>query len=384
MKKVIDFYNKNEFVIFCIIAFVNAFYVFSFNIYHTLDGPGHLHNSNLLINLLSGNELINDYYRINTVPVGNWTGNALLAFFNYLFPAITASSIFLATYFLGMAFSYRYLIKSLTKKFNPINYIIFPFFDNSCLSLGLYNFSTSLIVLFVVLGFWIRYNQNMNTGKWIQFSLLLLLLYFSHLLSFVFFGICLIIFVVYNEFIIFKKDKKVNWNKILIKTGKIVIVALPSLIFAMIYALSISSTFDNPNKNQPENISLLQYFYYVRPLVIFNIEEDGIRNLILFFGIVLIFIWVLLQSIFRKEQLKENKFNRVYILVLVILFFILLLLLPPRFLLNTMRIRLSLMFFVFFSIWISLYKYPKWFHVIAALFFLGITVHNKYSCHRIL
>jgi len=37
------------------------------------------------------------------------------------------------------------------------------------------------------------------------------------------------------------------------------------------------------------------------------------------------------------------------------------------------------MFFIVFVIWLSLYKYPKWFHVLAALFFLGITIYNKSS-----
>lgn len=306
MKKVIDFFNKNEFVIFCIITFVNAIYIFSFNIYHTLDGPGHLHNSNLLINILSGNELINDYYRINLIPVGNRTGNAVLTFFNYLFPATTALSFFLFAYFTGMAFSYRYLIMSLNGTFKPVFYIMFPFFDNSCLGLGLYNFSTSLIVLFILLGFWVRNYESMKTGKWIKFSLLLVLLYFSHFLTFVFFGICLILFIIYDEYVKFIQHKKVNWKDVLIRTGKIAIVSLPGLVFAMIYVLSISSTIDNPNKDQPENISLLQNFYYVRPLILFNVEDDGKRNIVLFSGIILIFILVLFQSIFRRKQLQEN------------------------------------------------------------------------------
>ena len=383
MKKVIDFFHKNEFVVFCIIALLNAIYVFSFNIYHTLDGPGHLHNSNLLLNILSGNELISDYYRINSIPVGNWTGNAVLAFYNYLFPAPTALSLFLFTYLTGMAFSYRYLIKSLSGTFNPIHYIIFPFFDNSCINLGLYNFSTSLIVLFFILGFWIRYNQNMKRSKWIQFSFLLVLLYFSHFLSFVFFGISLIFFIIYDEYIKFIQHKKIYWKNALIKIGKIAVVSLPSLIFAMMYVLSISSTIDNPNKDHPEHISLLQNLYYIRPLILFHVENDGSRNMIFFSVIILIFILVLLQSIFRRKQLKENSYNRNYILVLAIIFAILFFSLPPRFLLNTMRIRLTLIFFIVFVTWISLYRYPKWFHVLAALFFIGITIYNKSSFRKI-
>lgn len=379
MKKTIDFYNRNELVIFCLIALLNAIYVFSFNIYHTLDGPGHLHNSNLLINLLSGNELISDYFEINSIPVGNWTGSAILTLLNYFFPATTALSFFLFIYFAGMAFSYRYLIKSLNGIFRPIHYIAFPFFDNSCLSLGLYNYSTSLIVLFFILGFWIRYNKNMNSAKWVKFSFLLLLLYFSHFLSFVFFGIFLILFIFYDEYEKFVENKGINWKVTLSRLSKIVITSLPSLFFALMYVFIITSIADNPNKDEPEHITLLQNFYYVRPLILFHVENDGSRNVVLFFGIVLLFVGVLRQAFFRKEELKKNQFNRIYILILTISLFLLLLLLPPRFLLNTMRIRLSLMFFILFSIWISLYYFPKWFHVLAALFFLGISVHNKFS-----
>lgn len=278
-----------------------------------------------------------------------------------------------------MAFSYRYLIKSLTGVFRPIHYIAFPFIDNSCLSLGLYNFSSSLIILFFIFGFWIRYNQNMSYVQWIKFSFLLTLLYFSHFLSFVFFGIFLITFIVYDEFEKSIKYKRINWKTTLTRLSKIIIVSIPGLFFALIYVLNINTFAYNPSADQPETISLLQNFYYVRPLIFFHIENDGSRNMILFFGIVIIFIVVLLQSVFRRKELTENKFNRTYLLILTIIFFILILLLPPRFLLNTMRIRLSLMFFILFSIWLSLYHFPKWFHLLAALFFLGIVIYNKLS-----
>ena len=160
-------------------------------------------------------------------------------------------------------------------------------------------------------------------------------------------------------------------------------VSLPSLIFAMMYVLSVTSTIDNLNKDQSEHISLLQNLYYIRPLIIFHVENDGVRNLILFIGIILIFILVLLQIIFRRKHLKENRFNRNYILILVIIFAILFFSLPPRFLLNTMRIRLTLMFFIVFVTWIGIFRYPKWLHVLAALFFIGITIHNKSSFREI-
>jgi hypothetical protein len=377
MKKIEEFFQKREFLIFCLIAVLNAVYVFSFNIYHTLDGPGHLHNSNLLLKILSGDELINAYYRINPIPDGNWTGIAVLAIFNTLFPATKALSFFLFTYFLGMAFSYRYLIKSVAKTFHPVNYIIFPFFDNSCLSIGLYNFSTSLIVLFIILGFWIRNYNRMNAVKWIGFSLLLIFLYFSHFLSFVFFGICLISFIIYDEVVKYFQLKKIDWISMLNRVVKIALAALPTLVLALIYVLSISSTVASGDRDDPEEITLLQNFFYVRPLILFHVENDGTRNIILFIGIMILFILAALRSIFYRKQLTENKYNRNYIFILLIVFTTMLVFLPSRFLLHTMRIRLALMFFIFFVTWIGLYRFPKWFQLIAAVFFMGITISNK-------
>lgn len=377
MKRVHAFFEKKEFVIFCIIAILNGLYVFAFKFYHTLDGPGHLHNSNMLINILSGNELISEYYRISTIPVGNWTGNAILSFYNYLFPAPIALSFFIFTYFTGMAFSYRYLIKSLTGKFSPVNYIMFPFFDNACLNLGLYNYSTSLIILFFILGFWIKHNQKMNFGLWIRFSFLLILLYFSHFLSYVFFGIFLILYLIYDEFFKYRIPEKIIWKNIWIKMGRLALASLPSIIFALIYVINIISIVNSGSRDDPEQMTLLQNFFYIRPLILFHVENDGTRNIILFAGLMVLFLMVIFQGIFKRDQLEENKYNRGFVLVLLIFFTTLLLLLPSRFLLNTMRIRVALMFFMVFVIWLSMYRYKVWMQVLAAIFFIGITVHNK-------
>lgn len=381
MKKVYEIINKNELGFFCFITLLNAIYVFSFNFYHTLDGSSHLHNSNLLINIFSGNDLINNFYRINLIPVGNWTGNIILAFFNFLFPSSTALSFFLFTYFAGMAFSYRYLIKSINGTFKPIHYIIFPFFDNSCLSLGLFNFSTSLIVLFIVLGFWIRHNQEMNLGKWIKFSLLFVLLYFSHFLTYIFLGISLFLFVFYDMCMSYILNRKINLKITLIRIFKIFVVSIPSLIIALIYVSKIFSTVTSVVRESTEPISFLENFYYIRPLILFHFENDGSHNIVLFIGIVIIFIFALIQSFGKKKKVVGSSYHRNYILVLLIFFTVLVVILPPNFLLNTMRIRLTLMFFVLFVIWISMFHFSKWFHFLAAMFFIFITIYNK-AYHR--
>lgn len=383
MKKIIDFFYNNEFVIFCLIVFLNAIYVFSFNIYHTLDGPGHLHNSNVLINILSGNELINGYYEINPILVGNWTGNAVLTIFNFLFPASTALAFFQFTYFAGMAFSYRHLVKSISGTFKPIHYIMFPFFDNSCLGLGLYNFSTSLIIFFILLGFMINNYERMTIGKWTKFSILLVLLYFSHFLTFVLFGICLIVFFIYHEYLKTKQSKNINWKSILTQSASIILVSLPSMILALLYAISVFSTVESASRDEPEQISLLENLYMVRPLILFHIENDGSKNMVLFTGIILLCIFIAAQYIFKKNQENTYQFNRNYIFILLLIFTILFIFVPDRFLLNTMRIRLSLIFYIFLVLWISLHQYPKWLHVLAAIFFIWVTIYNKSSYREI-
>ena len=47
----------------------------------SLDGPQHLHTVNVLAELLKGNKFIDQFYDINSIPVGYWSAHFILGFF---------------------------------------------------------------------------------------------------------------------------------------------------------------------------------------------------------------------------------------------------------------------------------------------------------------
>ena len=79
----------------------------------SLDGPQHLYNANVLVELLKGNELFRAFFSVNDVIVGYWTGHFFLTFFHLLFPAWLAEKLFLTAYVFAMVFSFRYLVRSM-------------------------------------------------------------------------------------------------------------------------------------------------------------------------------------------------------------------------------------------------------------------------------
>jgi len=198
MIKILDFYNKYEIPIFIFITLISSAQVFLYWAFPTLDGPHHLHNSNVILGMLQGNELFHQYYNLHPIPVSNLVGHSLLSLFNLMLSSNIALNLLIFIYMTGMAFGFRFLLISLNGHFSPMGYAIFPFITNTTLVLGLFNFCFGIVLFFFVLGYWFRIYKKINTRRLIILGVILVGMIFTHLLSFILFGLSLMVFVAYE------------------------------------------------------------------------------------------------------------------------------------------------------------------------------------------
>ena len=162
MYKILNFYNKYEYPIFIFITLLMSAQVFLYWAFPTLDGPHHIHNSNVILAMLQGNELFHQYYDLHHLPVSNLVGHGLLSLFNLFLPSNLALNLVVFLYMAGMAFGFRYLMISVSGRFSPMGYAVFPFITNNTLILGLFNYCLGIVLFLFVLGYWFRVHKKLG------------------------------------------------------------------------------------------------------------------------------------------------------------------------------------------------------------------------------
>ena len=145
---------RNESWVFALLCIVSILPFWIVRYVPSLDGPQHLYNSHVILQVLQGSEIFREFFRINEVVVGYWTGHFALSFFNLFFPAWLAEKFFLSAYVVGVVFSFRYLVRSIyPEKQNLLVYLIFPFVFHSYFMMGYYSFSIGSRIF--LLGLWL-------------------------------------------------------------------------------------------------------------------------------------------------------------------------------------------------------------------------------------
>jgi hypothetical protein len=155
----------------------------------TTDGPSHVYNAWILRQQVSGREAatFRRDYRIDHSPLPNWTGHAALALLMVPFDPATAEKILASGCAVVFLLGARYLAMSTDRK-NGIDrswlaFLAFPFVYNQPFQYGFYNFCGSVGLFLFALGFWWRRRDDPGPGLAVGLNLILLLCYFTHILS---------------------------------------------------------------------------------------------------------------------------------------------------------------------------------------------------------
>lgn len=167
----------------------------------TLDGAAHLYNAHLILQLLGdGAEgLISAYFSFNSFPEPNWSGHlVLVALMNFISP-LSAEKVFLIVVLLSTLYGYRNLILKIEPSAVWATWLLFPLLYNFPFLLGFYNFCLALALLPWLLIAWLSMHQKNNCLRaWFGLSVGLLVLYFSHPVVFLLFGVSAGMVVVCN------------------------------------------------------------------------------------------------------------------------------------------------------------------------------------------
>lgn len=275
MKNILSLKFTESKLFFYSILFANLLFLCFTKFYPSMDGAAHLYNSNLLGQILQGNEAISDFYSISAIPIPNWISHFVLGIFILMLPAWMAEKILIILYVAGLALSFRYLVKRLNSDAPFLSILVFPFIYSFLFHLGFYNFSISFVFLFLTLGFYLKNMDSFNFKKYILLFLLLSLTYFSNVLIFGFLGLILGLFVLQSTYLQYKNTNdhisalKHGSNRLLL----LFLASLPALVFLFIFFKKVTFF---PSEQALSTKELLKWIFDARPFIIYDYGADEI------------------------------------------------------------------------------------------------------------
>jgi hypothetical protein len=161
--------------------------VWSVGYFPTTDGPSHLYNAWILRQYGNTRDypLFQQYYEIDWRPIPNWLSHAVLALLMFPFDPRTAEKVLVSGYVVLLAGAARFLAASIDADRRWLAWLALPLVYNQFLHLGFYNFCLSVGFCLLAVGTWWRHRDRPDLELAVKLNLLLLLCWFSHIVSLV-------------------------------------------------------------------------------------------------------------------------------------------------------------------------------------------------------
>lgn len=287
MKKVFDIIEPK---LFYFVLGVLSLPVLLLSPFPTIDGPVHLYNSNLINELLRGNSLVAAFFEFNNSPEPNWLSHIILSVGNFLLPALWTEKLILLLILISVPIAFRRLLFTVNRSAIVVSWLCLPFLYGYFFYMGFYNFSLSLTILFILLRKWLLKQQGeVIKGYLIRFIFWVAMLYFSHLITFMFFMLIYLIWFIYS----LSKGRNVFYK---VRTELLVLVIPLMLLLWFILSNSANSNYAFLNKNV-----VLTWLAECSPIIALNHNKE------MWFGIgTAVVSLLLLIATFLKKGNERN------------------------------------------------------------------------------
>ena len=368
--KIVCLVNKAEIYFFYIFLVINLLPVLVFKFFPTVDGPAHLYNSRLILELARQSGPLNDYFIFNEISP-NWLGHIILSLSLLIFPANIAEKCLLLIYFIGFPISFRAYIRIRPDHNSTLTYFVFPFTYSFLLFYGFYNFHLGLVFFFWTLYLWVKYNHEFTIKRTFFLLILTTLMCLSHLFVFAVFILIVSISNIRElpDLVNPYKERRKRFLKVLIHQ----ILALSiGLIIMIKFILTNAEESTLPTYINPS--ALLKWLMQIQPAKGIVYGKEDIFTRWIFITLVLLISYLLYYKI-KRFLAAKSKINfllnfglrRNFGLIMSIVFLVALFIVPDSHgaAVGLVSSRIILFFFLFLIAWLSTKKFHTWLHILA-------------------
>ena len=291
--------NKLEQGLFVLLLIIHLVVIWTLDLFLTQDGPSHLYNSKLLIDLVLNHnpELYGQFFVINTNLFPNWFSSVLLSVLLLLFEPIIAEKVLISILSVCLPLVFRYTILKINENNSFLSLIAFFFAINYFLIYGFYNFCFSLIFLLLFIGLFHQYRQRVSIYSTIGMAVFLLLIYFSHPVALI------LSFLLIGFDSLFEGIQTGINRKFLVLLAHKCLMVSPSLILFLIFFFNSQGS-DGQLFVNNFNLSAIAKLFTLRYFTVFN-EYEFIVHLLLCLFILLLFWRIPTKLVTKKTGIKS-------------------------------------------------------------------------------
>ncbi len=160
--------------------------IWSFERFINQDGSPHVYNAYIMLELLKDNTSIKQIYALNSVPIPNLTGYFLLAGLLVFFSAATVTKLIVTFTFAAFVAAVGWLrFRTAGREGLKTSLLLGTALAfNWMWFLGFYNFIIGVVGFIFTLGLFWKWRENLNLRRSFVLSILLVFVFFSHLIGF--------------------------------------------------------------------------------------------------------------------------------------------------------------------------------------------------------
>lgn len=297
-------------VLFVLLAFFNTWPIWCSDFFPTVDGPAHLYNSKVILELWNSNSFFQGFLEINPELVPNWTGHFLLAILQKLgFSIFTANKILLILIAFGIPIAFKNLLKNLGSPFTGVSFFSLILVYTFLFGMGFYNFGLGILMTLLSISLYLKSRNSPKTKIYVLLFLSIALCYFSHLVCF---GLLCFYFLIDFVLGFFGKDKTSNFSSSL----RIFLFCLP---FVFLSALFFSGR-EAPDVNSYFGATTLWLLFSRLKIMVLYFGEIEIVLAQVVFYILMLYGLLSLTKISRLP--KKFRIGLVLFGILMVLFFV--------------------------------------------------------------
>lgn len=200
----------------------------------TQDGPSHIYNLVILRDLLNGGREWGGFfsYQLHAVPnLGfNLIAYPLLGFF----PPLIVEKIFITVYIILMGISVPLFLQTFGRPALPFSYFVFPVVFNFNLLMGFYSYVIAIPIFLISLSLSWRIRNTSTTWRFVCFNLAGFVIFYFHLIPFVFYLLSLTAFTF---------AETIGYRRKIIALLRLLITLTPSILNLFFYLLRGKGSF---------------------------------------------------------------------------------------------------------------------------------------------
>ncbi|HOS48753.1 MAG TPA: hypothetical protein PLG57_08965, partial [Bacteroidia bacterium] len=232
----------------------------------------------------------------NPVLEPNWTGHAVMAFLLGFIPPLMVEKIVLSSILILTAIGYRKLMLRFDSNNGWLSWSIFPFLCNFVFCLGFINFSIGFALLPFLMVWWINHKEvGLKVNNLIIGLLLMTILFFSHLVMFLYAGFCMGLLSL-NQFS--KSRLKLIGTELILLS----IISFPGILLTLLFMQKSGASGYRGEVSYLPWSDLFEQIKYSRMFIIYDFDKEKVYTVLFTILIVLTSIIALIKRTINRYQ----------------------------------------------------------------------------------